>query len=155
MVWPTGGGEATNPENMEVVYTSKPSWDTEEEGATNFPSWKGVDEYHYPVEPTLLSANFTAVFTEVASLLNSNVEWKLIINNITQEDNKVLGDKRRKNVKLHRLERSMGEAVSTFQSVVEAEQRNGEPQQKRTLEENENPARRLNQEHGTDKSIKR
>ena len=36
----------------------------------------------------------------------------------------------------------MGEYVSTFQSVVEAEQQNGGTQKKRSLAENENPARR-------------
>ena len=46
-------------------------------------------------------------------------------------------------------------AVSTFQSVVEAEQRNGGPQQKQPLAENKNPASRSNQEQGMDKYIKR
>ena len=49
----------------------------------------------------------------------------------------------------------MEEAVSTFQSVVEAEQQNIEPQKKLPLVENENSASRSNQEQGMDKSIKR
>ena len=49
----------------------------------------------------------------------------------------------------------MEEAVSTFQSLVEAEQRNGGPQKKRPLAENENPASMSNQEQGVDKYIKR
>ena len=67
----------------------------------------------------------------------------------------VLGYKSNKTVKLHRLESSMEEAVSTFQSVVEAEQQNIEPQKKLPLVENENSASRSNQEQGMDKSIKR
>ena len=42
----------------------------------------------------------------------------------------------------------------TFKSVVEAEQRNGGPQNKRPLAEIENPAIRSNQEQGMDKAIK-
>ena len=49
----------------------------------------------------------------------------------------------------------MEEAVSTFQSMVEAEKRNGVPQQKQPLAEKETPSRRSNQEQGMDKSIKR
>ena len=70
------------------------------------------------------------MFPEVASLINSCVERTVILNDITQENNKVLGDKSNKTVKLLRMERSMEEAVSTFQSVVETEQRNGVPHQK-------------------------
>ena len=54
----------------------------------------------------------------------------------------VLGDEIKKTIKLHRLESSMEEAVSTFQSVVEAEQQNGESQQKQPLAENEKTASR-------------
>ena len=39
----------------------------------------------------------------------------------------------------------MEEAVSTFQSMAEAEQRNGGPQEKQLLSENENPASRSTQ----------
>ena len=39
----TGGGEATNPENMEALYESVRSWGTEEEDDTNFPSCNGFD----------------------------------------------------------------------------------------------------------------
>ena len=49
----------------------------------------------------------------------------------------------------------MEESVYTFKSVFEAEQRNGGPQQKWPLVENEKPARMSNQEQGMDKSIKR
>ena len=55
----------------------------------------------------------------------------MILNEITQDNNKVLADKINKNVKFHKLDRSMEESVSTFQSVVESEQQNGGPQQKR------------------------
>ena len=48
----------------------------------------------------------------------------------------------------------MEEAVSTFQSVVEAEQQNVGPQEKQPLAENENSISRSNQEQGMDKSIK-
>ena len=70
-VFPTGGYEAKNPEKMEALYAYVRSWGTEEESAITFTSWKGVDEYRYPVEPTSSSANFALVFTEVGSLLNS------------------------------------------------------------------------------------
>ena len=66
-----------------------------------------------------------------------------------------MGEKSNKNVKFHTLERSTEESVSTFQSVVKAEQLNGGPQEKRPLSENNPPARRSNQEQGTDKAIKR
>ena len=64
----------------------------EEEDEIPFPYWKGVDEHQDPVDPTSLSANFVAVFPEVASLLNSSVEWTVILNDITHYNNKVLGD---------------------------------------------------------------
>ena len=95
------------------------------------------------------------MFPEVASLLNYRVERTLILNDITHDNNKVLRDKSNKTVKFHRLERSMEESVSTFQSVVEAEKQNGGPQQKLPLTENENPAIRSNQEQGMDKAINR
>ena len=121
---------------MEALYESVRSWVREEDDNISFPSWKGVDEYRDPVDPTSLSAKFMAVFPEVASLLNSCVEWKVILDDITQDKNKVLGYGSKKNFKLCRLERSMKESVSTFQSVVEAEQQNGGPQQKQPLSEN-------------------
>ena len=83
MTFPTGGGEATNPEKMEYLSAPIQSWGTEEEGYIPFQSWKGVDEYRYPVDPTSLSANFASVFPEVESLLNSCVERTVILNNIT------------------------------------------------------------------------
>ena len=50
-----------------------------------FHTGRGVDEYRYPVEPTSLSANFTAVFPEVASLLNSYIEHTVILNDVTHD----------------------------------------------------------------------
>ena len=49
----------------------------------------------------------------------------------------------------------MEKTVSTFQIVVEAEQQNIRPQEKRPLAENENSASKSNQEQGIDKYIKR
>ena len=94
MLSPTSGGEYTNSEKMEALCESIRSWCTEEEDAIPFPYWKGVDEEQEPVEPTLLSANSAVVFTEVESLLNSHVERTVIFNDITQGNNRVLGDKR-------------------------------------------------------------
>ena len=102
----------------------------EEEGNIPFPTWNGVDEYQDPVDPISLLDNFAAAFPEVASLLNSRVEQTVILNDITQDKNKVIVDDSNKTVKSHRLERSMEEDVSTFQSVVEVEQQNCGPQQK-------------------------
>ena len=73
MVFPPGGGEAINPENIEALYSSVRSWGTEEEGDIPFTSWKGVDEYQDLFDPTSLSANFADVFLEVSILLNSHV----------------------------------------------------------------------------------
>ena len=84
-----------------------------------------------------------AVFPEVKILLNYHVEWTVILNDITQDNTKVLGDERNKTLKLNRMERSTEEAVSPFKSVVEAEQRNGGPKKKVSLEENETPAKRF------------
>ena len=42
----------------------------EEEVDIPFPTWKGVDTYRDPVDPTSLSYKFAAVFMEVASFLN-------------------------------------------------------------------------------------
>ena len=94
-----------------------------------------------------------AVFLEVASLLHYRVEQTVILNNITQDKNKFLGDKSNETVKFHRLMISMKKAVSIFQSVFEAEQRNGVSQQKRPLAEIKNPTRRSNREQGMDRSI--
>ena len=79
----------------------------------------------------------------------------MILNDITQYNNTVLVDDINKTLKLHKLDSITEEAVSTFQSVVEAEQRNGENKQKRPPEENGNPDSRSNQEHGMDKYSKR
>ena len=35
-IFPTGGGEATIPENMEALYASSQQWGTEEEGGIYF-----------------------------------------------------------------------------------------------------------------------
>ena len=79
------------------------------------------------------------MFWEVARLLNYCVEWKVILNDITQDNNKVMGYKINETVKFHGLDRSIEESLSTFKSVVEIEQQNVEYQQKRPLAENENP----------------
>ena len=42
MVFPTGGGEATNPDNVEALYAYVRSWVTEEEENIPFPDWKEV-----------------------------------------------------------------------------------------------------------------
>ena len=142
VVFPTSGGEATNTEKIEALYTSIRSRGTEGEDGIPFPSWKGVAEYRDPVDSTSLSANFADEFPEVESLLNSRVERTVIVNEINQDKNKVLGDEINETVKLHRLERSMEESMPRFKSVVEAEQQNGGPQQKRPSEENEKPVSR-------------
>ena len=49
--FPTGGGESTNPENMDALHASLRSLGTEEEDDITFPTWKGVYAYWYPVEP--------------------------------------------------------------------------------------------------------
>ena len=92
---------------METLYASVWSWVTEEEIDIPFRYRKGVDEYQDPVYPTSLSAKFVAVFQEVTSLLNSRVKHTVILNDIHQDNNKVLGEKSNKTFKLHRLERSM------------------------------------------------
>ena len=62
----------------------------EEDDNITFTYWKRVDEYRYPVDPTLLSENFVAVFMNVASLLNYCVKQIVILNEIIQDNNKVL-----------------------------------------------------------------
>ena len=52
VVFSTDGGESKTPENMEALYASVQSWGTEEEDDVPFPTWKGVDEYWEPVNPT-------------------------------------------------------------------------------------------------------
>ena len=58
------------------------------------------------------------------------MELDSFVSIISQDNNKVLRDKRNKTINFHRLERSMEEYVSTFQSVVDMEQQNGGPQKK-------------------------
>ena len=67
---PMGGGEVTRKEDMEALYASVRSSGIEEEYVIPFTDWEGVEEYWDPVETTSLQANFTAVFLELASLLN-------------------------------------------------------------------------------------
>ena len=64
-------------------------------------------QYRDPVEINSLSDNIVAVFLEVASLLNFCVEQIVILNDITQDKNKILEDKSKNNFKFHRLERNM------------------------------------------------
>ena len=52
VAFPTGRGEATNPENMEALYASVQLWGTEKEGDIPFPSWNLFDEYRDPVDST-------------------------------------------------------------------------------------------------------
>ena len=49
-----------------------------------------------------------------------------------------MGDKNKKTIKFHGLERRMEEILYKFKSVFEAEQQNGGPQKKRTLTETKN-----------------
>ena len=62
----------------------------------------------------------------------------MILNDISQGNDNVLEENRNEDVKFHRLERSMGEAMSIFQSVVEVEQRNGGPQKNTTWQKIKN-----------------
>ena len=133
---PTGGDEATILENMEALYASIRSLGTEEEDNITFPYWKVVDDYRYPADPNFLSANFAAVFLEVASLLYPRLELTVILNTITQDNNKVLEDDNNETVKFYKMERSTEETVSTFQSVFKAEQWNSGTQKIRPLAEN-------------------
>ena len=55
-----------------------------------------------------------------------------------QKNNKVMEYNSNKTVNLYKMERSMEEAVFIFQSVIEVDQRNGGPNQKRPLEETKN-----------------
>ena len=92
---------------MEALYASVRSWGTEEDEGIPFPPYNRVDEYWDPVDPTSLSSNIVDVFPEVSSLLNYRVEQTMILNDITQDNNKVLGYESNETAKLHRLERSM------------------------------------------------
>ena len=70
---------------------------------------------------------------------------KVIINDITKDNSKVLGDESKKTVKFHRLDRSMDESVSTFKSKVEVKQSNCGPKKKLPPAESGKLARRSNQ----------
>ena len=78
----------------------------------------------------------------------------VILNEITQDNNKVLKDESSKTVKLHGLEIFMEKAVSMFQSLVKVEQWNGGPYQKLPLAENGNTYSSSNQEQEMDQAIK-
>ena len=54
------------------------------------------------------------MFPEVARIQNSCVECTAILNDATQDKNKLLGDENNKTVNFHRLDKIMEEAVSTF-----------------------------------------
>ena len=95
------------------------------------------------------------MLAEVESLLNYFVEQILIINEITQDKNKALEDDTNKSIKFHRLDRSMEESVSTFNSVDEVEQYNCVNNKYCPLAENENPFSMSKKEQGMDQSTKR
>ena len=61
VIFSTEGGEDTNPEKTEALYTSLNSWVAEKEGEINFTDQKGVDEYWDLVYPNSLSEKFAAV----------------------------------------------------------------------------------------------
>ena len=132
----TSGVKSTNLENIEALYAYVLSWVKEEEEDVPFLTCKGVDEYWDPVETTSLSANFSDVFPDMSSLLNYHVERTVIINDITPDKKKVLGDKINKTFRFNRMERRMEEVVCTFQILVEEGKRNGGNQHKRPLAEN-------------------
>ena len=107
---------------MEALYASIQSWGMREEDIIPFTYWKGVYDCRNPVSPNSLSAKFVTMSPEVAILINSHVEQTVILNEITQDNNKVPEEESNKTVKFHRLGRITEEAMSTFKSVVEAEQ---------------------------------
>ena len=112
----------------------------EEEDYIHVPYWKGVDEYRDSVDPTSLSAIFAAVFLCAKILLYYHLQCTVILNGITQDNNRVLEEEINETVMFHRMERSIEESVSNFQSMIEAEKHNVGLQQKRPPEENENPS---------------
>ena len=75
---------------------------------------------------------------EVASILNYRVHHTVILNDTTQDNNKVLEDERNETFKFHRLEKITKKAVSTLYDVVNADQRNVGTNKNRPLKENEN-----------------
>ena len=66
-------------------------------------------------------------------MLNSRVKQTLLLNYITQDNNKVMEDDSNKIIKFHRLEIIIKEAMSTFHSVARVVKRNGRSQIKRPL----------------------
>ena len=75
---------------MVALYASVRSWGTEEEEGNPFLYWKGVGEYRDPVVNNSSLDNFAAVFPEVSSLQYSCVERTVILDDINQDNNKVL-----------------------------------------------------------------
>ena len=78
----------------------------------------------------------------------------MILNDITQDNNKVLEEEINETAKFHRLENIMEESVSKFQIVVKVKQNNGGTQQKCPLVEKK-PSISSNQEQRIDQAIKR
>ena len=91
---------------MEALFKSLRSWGSEGEDDTTFPDWNVVYEYHDPIEPTSLSYNFAAVLLEVEIILITCAEQTVILNDITQDISKVLGDNSNETVKFYRLDRT-------------------------------------------------
>ena len=75
-----------------------------------------------------------SMFPAVTTLINYHTELTVILYDITQDSNKVLGDERNKTVNFRRLDNSMYEDVATFQSVVKVNQQNVGPKQNLPLE---------------------
>ena len=96
VIFPTGRGESTKPEKIEALYAHVRSWGAKEENDIHFPEWRVVNQYRDPIGPTSISSNFAAVFTEVASLLNSLMKRTVILHDITQYSNKVPGRQEQK-----------------------------------------------------------
>ena len=67
----TVGDEASRLKKMEVFHQLVRSWSMKEEEFTPFSDWKVV--YEYLIDPIPLSDNFSSVFPEVESLLNTLV----------------------------------------------------------------------------------
>ena len=74
------------------------------------------------------------MFPAVTTLINYHTELTVILYDITQDSNKVLGDERNKTVNFRRLDNSMYEYVAIFQSVVKLNQQNVGPKQNLPLE---------------------
>ena len=119
------------PESMAALYASVRTSEEDEVGFISYPEWKGVEEYHDPIDPSSLSANFADIFPDVSKLLNMRTERAILFNDITQDNNKVLEDENTEMVQFHALEERMRETLEVFQSVAKAEEREGGTQEKR------------------------